>query len=221
MSLGGGKSNTVNNAVAELVATGVPTVVAAGNSNTDACNFSPASEPSAITVGSTTDDDSRSSFSNYGSCLDIYAPGSDIESAWIGSDDDTLTISGTSMASPHVCGGVALLLEAGIDVGDIDSELAIRSTKDKVTDAHPDSPNRLLYVGEVGPTNAPTPAPPTSAPTPCPDNEIIVEVTTDNYPGETGWSVVTKDGEVVMSKNAGDLTVGGKTYTEQECVSSA
>lgn len=222
MSLGGGQVASVNAAVAALVTSGVPTVVAAGNDNADACDFSPASEPSAITVGSTTNNDSRSSFSNYGSCLDIYAPGSGITSAWIGSDSSTITISGTSMASPHVCGSVALLLEAGIDVADVDGELATRSTADKVNDARPGSPNRLLYVGEVGPTNAPTPAPPTNAPTPCPDSEIIVEVTTDNYPLETGWSVVNKanPGDLVMSKNAGDYTAQGTTYTDKECVSS-
>jgi len=223
MSLGGGKSDSINSAVAALVASGVPTVVAAGNSNADACGFSPASEATAITVGSTDNNDSRSSFSNYGSCLDIYAPGRGITAAWINSDSDVNTISGTSMASPHVCGGVALLLEAGVNAADIDAELATRSTVDKVSDAKPGSPNRLLYVGEVGPTNAPTPAPPTPAPTPCIDNEIIVEVTTDNYPAETGWSVVNKanPGESVMSKNAGDYTQAGTTFTEKQCVSSA
>jgi len=223
MSLGGGKSDAINTAVAALVSSGVPTVVAAGNSNADACNYSPASEASAITVGSTDDNDSRSSFSNYGSCLDIYAPGRSITSAWINGDSSTNSISGTSMASPHVCGGVALLLEAGIDAADISAELATRSTADKVNDAKPGSPNRLLYVGEVGPTSAPTPAPPTNAPTPCIANEIIVEVTTDNYPQETGWSIVDKanPNESVMSKNVGGYTNPGTTYTDTGCISSA
>ena len=106
-----------------MVDSGVPTVVAAGNSNANACGYSPASEPKAITVGSTTNTDARSGFSNYGTCLDIYAPGSGITAAWIGSDSAINTISGTSMASPHVCGGVALLLEAGIDAADMDTEL--------------------------------------------------------------------------------------------------
>ena len=101
MSLGGGKSAAVNAAVAAAFDKGVTVVVAAGNDNADACNYSPASEPKAITVGSTTDTDDRSSFSNKGSCVDVYAPGSSIKAAWIGSNIATNTISGTSMASPR------------------------------------------------------------------------------------------------------------------------
>merc|ERR1719337_361141 len=102
---------SLNDAVAAATDAGVVVVVAAGNDyGSDACNYSPASAPSAITVGSTTSSDQLSSFSNTGDCMDIYAPGSDITSAWIGSDSDTNTISGTSMACPHVAGAVAVLL---------------------------------------------------------------------------------------------------------------
>ena len=101
MSLGGGVSAALNTAVANAVAAGVTMVVAAGNANADACLASPASEPSAITVGSTTNNDARSSFSSFGSCVDVYAPGSSITSAW--NNGGTNTISGTSMASPRKC----------------------------------------------------------------------------------------------------------------------
>jgi len=117
MSLGGGKSTATNNAVAAAVTAGVSFAVAAGNENQDACNVSPASTPTAITVGATTIDsvsgvetDVRSSFSNWGTCVSIMAPGELIRSAWIGSNTATRTISGTSMASPHVCGVAALYL---------------------------------------------------------------------------------------------------------------
>ena len=100
MSLGGGKSTQVNTAVNNAVAAGVTVVVAAGNSNADACNYSPASAGNAITVGATTSAEATASYSNYGSCVDLWAPGSSIKAAWIGSDTATRTISGTSMASP-------------------------------------------------------------------------------------------------------------------------
>ena len=111
LSLGSTFSATVNAAIARLVADGVVVAVAAGNSNANACNYSPSSEPTAITVGASTRTDSRASFSNFGTCLDIFAPGDSIVSSWIGSNSATNTISGTSMASPHVAGAAALLLE--------------------------------------------------------------------------------------------------------------
>ena len=101
MSLGGGFSSSLNQAVDNAVAAGVTMVVAAGNDSTDACSKSPASAASAITVGSTQSNDSPSGFSNYGQCVDVWAPGSSITSAWIGSNTAINTISGTSMASPR------------------------------------------------------------------------------------------------------------------------
>ena len=113
LSLGGSYSISINNAVANLVrVAGVVVVVAAGNSNADACNSSPASELTALTVGASQSSDSRASYSNYGTCLDLFAPGTDIKSTWIGSNIATNTISGTSMASPHVAGVAALYLSA-------------------------------------------------------------------------------------------------------------
>src|SRR5262245_2405370 len=102
MSLGGGASTALDTAVNNAINSGVVFGVAAGNENTNACNGSPSRVPAAITVGATTNADARASFSNYGSCLDIFAPGQDITSSWNTSNSATNTISGTSMATPHV-----------------------------------------------------------------------------------------------------------------------
>lgn len=115
MSLGGGLSTSLNDAVEKLISNKVSVVVAAGNSTSDACFFSPASAPNAITVGATdkptTSIDQIASYSNYGSCVDVYAPGTGIMSAWIKNTNATKTISGTSMATPHVTGIVARYLQ--------------------------------------------------------------------------------------------------------------
>ncbi len=112
MSLGGSKSTALNNAVTNSVNSGVTYSIAAGNSNANACNYSPASTSTAITVGATTISDARASFSNFGSCVDIFAPGDTIVSDYNSSDTGTATMSGTSMATPHVTGAAALYLSA-------------------------------------------------------------------------------------------------------------
>ncbi|KAF2732379.1 autophagic serine protease Alp2 [Polyplosphaeria fusca] len=110
MSLGGGKSQTLDLAVNAAVDAGIHFAVAAGNDNADSCNYSPAAADKAVTVGASTLLDERAYFSNYGKCNDIFAPGLNILSTWIGSDHATNTISGTSMASPHIAGLLAYML---------------------------------------------------------------------------------------------------------------
>ena len=112
MSLGGPRSRTLDRAIERLTSAGINVVVAAGNDSSDACNYSPSAVSSALTVGSSNRNDNRSSFSNYGRCLDLFAPGERITSAWIGEAGSNRTTSGTSMASPHVAGVAALYLEA-------------------------------------------------------------------------------------------------------------
>src|SRR5688572_26676617 len=176
MSLGGGISSALDTAVTNSVNDGVTYAIAAGNSNTNACNSSPARVASAITVGSTTTSDARSSFSNFGTCVDIFAPGSSITSAWRTSDTATNTISGTSMASPHVAGVAALFLEANLGASPATVTAAIinSSTPNKVTNAGTGSPNRLLFsllTGAPQPTPTPTPTP---APTPPPGGSQLL-----------------------------------------------
>ncbi|MCZ7425023.1 S8 family peptidase [Micromonospora sp. WMMA1949] len=148
MSLGGGASSTLDNAVANSINSGITYALAAGNSSANACNSSPARVGAAITVGATTSTDARASYSNYGSCVDIFAPGSSITSAWRTSDTSTNTISGTSMASPHVAGAAALVLSANTSYtpAQVASYLTSNATTGKVTSPGSGSPNRLLFV---------------------------------------------------------------------------
>jgi subtilisin family serine protease len=150
MSLGGGASSALDNAVANSIGSGVTYALAAGNSRANACNSSPARVAAAITVGATTNTDARASYSNYGTCLDVFAPGSSITSAWYNSNTATNTISGTSMASPHVAGAAALVLSANPSAtpAQVRDNLVAASTANAVTSAGTGSPNRLLFVAQ-------------------------------------------------------------------------
>ncbi|GGV68413.1 S8 family peptidase [Streptomyces massasporeus] len=148
MSLGGGASATLDTAVRNSIASGVTYAVAAGNSSTTASSSSPARVAEAITVGATTSTDAKASYSNYGSALDIFAPGSSITAGWHTSDTATNTISGTSMATPHVAGAAAVYLagHTSSTPAQVATALVNGAVTGKVTSAGSGSPNRLLQI---------------------------------------------------------------------------
>ena len=158
MSLGGGKTKALDDTVNAAVSVGIHFAVAAGNDNADACKYSPAAADLAVTVGASAIDDSRAYFSNWGKCTDIFAPGLSILSTWIGSNTATNTISGTSMASPHICGLLAYYLSlqpasdsdyslAEITPEKMKSNLLKIATEDALSDLPAGTPNLLAWNG--------------------------------------------------------------------------
>jgi subtilisin family serine protease len=167
LSLGGAAYAPLDTAVMNAVNLGITFAVAAGNANTDACTTSPARADTALTVGATNCNDARAPFSNYGACVDIFAPGQGITSAYYSSDTAIEQLSGTSMASPHVAGVVALYLSAHPSASpeEVRQALVTNATTGLVQSGGVGSPNLLLYMGFVGGGGAPVPSP-TPSPTP-------------------------------------------------------
>ena len=158
MSLGGGADTAIDNAVVNSIGSGITYGIAAGNGDIfgnrqNACNFSPARVPEAITVGATQINDAAATFSNFGTCVDILAPGVNITSSWMTDDNATNTISGTSMATPHVVGAAALVLQdnAGFTPQQVRDALVNNATPNVITNVGTGTPNRLLFVGGGAP----------------------------------------------------------------------
>ena len=157
MSLGGGSSKTLDMAVDAAVDAGLHFAVAAGNDNQDACNYSPAASEKAVTVGASSLADARAYFSNHGKCVDIFAPGLNILSTWIGSNFATNTISGTSMASPHICGLLTYFLSLApasdsdyavpVSPAKLKKRMVSIATPDMLTDIPSGTVNLLAWNG--------------------------------------------------------------------------
>ena len=220
MSLGGGASSALDTAVENSINDGVTYAIAAGNDGLNACDYSPARVPNAITVGATAMNDGRSIFqvggSNIGTCLDIFAPGSDITSSWNTSDTAINTISGTSMATPHVTGVAALFLETNPSASPATVTAAIinSSTPNKVTNAGTGSPNRLLFslIGGSGP-NPPSctfALSPTSAGFAAVGGPATVTVMTQ---AGCSWTAVSNNAFITITSGASGSGTGTVNYS--------
>ena len=196
MSLGGGASSSLDSAVASLVASGVAVVVAAGNSNTDACTTSPARAASAITVGATAINDSRASFSNYGSCLDLFAPGANITSTIPA--NQTATYSGTSMAAPHVAGVAAVALSlTDMTPTQLATFLTDTATTNAVSSAGTSSPNLLAYLNS---STTSTPPPTTDTPATAPAQPAAPIAEARNKAAIVSWSLPDDGGSAIITQ---------------------
>lgn len=193
MSLGGGYSEAVNTAVSNAVTAGITMAVSAGNQNLNACNYSPASTPSALTVAATTRVDARAPFSNYGACVDLFAPGTDIYSSVMNGGYESW--NGTSMSAPHVSGVAALFLAANpaATPAEVNAAILDGATLDGVTDAMTGSPNRLLYNQIAGEgVLPPLPPPPPPSP-PDPSSEVrVADLDGTAKAGRGSWAATVR-----------------------------
>ena len=210
MSLGGGANQAVDDAVSNSIADGVTYAVSAGNSNKDACNYSPARTPTALTIGSTTSSDARSSFSNWGNCVDWFAPGSGITSANM--NGGSLSLSGTSMSSPHVAGAAALYLQTstGAQPGTVRTAIASQLTQGVVTSSRSVN-NHLLYTLGFGGGGSVTPPPDASFTYSCTDLSCTFNSTSTG--SISGYSWTFGDGGSATGSPTSHTYASGGTRT--------
>jgi subtilisin family serine protease len=198
------------------VSSGVTYAIAAGNSNADACNYSPARAPSAITVGATDITDTRAYYSNYGTCVDVFGPGTNITSDWNSSDTATNTISGTSMATPHVTGSAALYLgdHPGSSPATVTNGLLAAATTGHVASAGTGSPNLLDYVGG---SSSPPPPPPTAT---APSAPVLTGKAARKSARLT-WTVPADGGSAITGYRLYRAPSGSSTYTLRASLSAS